>query len=85
MSASGSREPDLAERIMDNAAKRQSKRVNEPAHAPAAPGRDVLLALATAWSTSHGSPRPGGVLAVVTPPAAPLTFGVAASVRRTSR
>lgn len=71
---------------MDNAAKRQSKRVNEPAHAPAAPGRDVLLALATAWSTSHGSPRPGGVLAVVTPPpAAPLTFGVAASVRRTSR
>ncbi len=44
---------------MDNAAKRQSKRVNEPAHAPAAPGRDVLLALATAWSTSHGSPRAG--------------------------
>ena len=33
---------------MDNAVKHQSKRVVEPAHPPASPGRDVLLALATA-------------------------------------
>jgi hypothetical protein len=70
---------------MDNAAKRQSKRVIEPAVAPVAPGRDVLLALATAWSSSNGSPRAGAISAVATPPAAPRTFGIAASVRRTSR
>jgi hypothetical protein len=70
---------------MDNATKRQSKRVNEPAFAPVAPGRDVLLALATAWSSSHGGAHAGTVPAAATPPTAPRTFGVAASARRTSR
>jgi hypothetical protein len=59
---------------MDNATKRQSKRVNEPAVAPAAPGRDVLLALATAWSSSHGLPRAGALPAVAAPSAPPRTF-----------
>lgn len=59
---------------MDNAYKRQSKRVNEPAVAPLAPGRDVLLALATAWSSSHGGPG-AAVRAAITPPAAPHAFG----------
>jgi hypothetical protein len=58
---------------MDNA-KRQTKRVNEPAPAPAAPGRDVLLALATAWSQSHGAPRAGALTSVAAPAATPRTF-----------
>ena len=63
---------------MDNA-KRQNKRVNEPAPGPAnglpaAPGRDVLLALATAWSQSHGASREGVLTAVAASPAAPRTF-----------
>lgn len=70
---------------MDNAAKRQSPRANGPALAPAAPGRDVLLALATAWSSSNSGPRAGTIPAAAPPAAAPRTFGVAASVRRTSR
>jgi hypothetical protein len=70
---------------MDNTPKHPSPRANGPALAPAAPGRDVLLALATAWSTSHGGPRAGMVPAAPAPPAAPRTFGVAASARRTSR
>jgi hypothetical protein len=74
---------------MDNAYKRQSKRVNEPAAAPLAPGRDVLLALATAWSSSHGGPA-AAVRAVITPPAAAHAFGATglfgvASAGRTPR
>ena len=70
---------------MDNAARHQSKRVNEPAIAPAAQGRDVLLALATAWSSSHGGAHAGMIPAAVTPPPAPRTFGAAAWARRPSR
>jgi hypothetical protein len=68
---------------MDNANKRQSKRVNEPAPAPA-PGRDVLLALATAWSTSHGLPRAGALQAVAPSPTPRHTFP-AGHVTRWSR
>lgn len=73
---------------MDNAVKHQSKRVNEPALRPAAPGRDVLLALATAWSSSHSGSD--AVPADVTPSTAPRMFGVAgrraaATAGRTSR
>jgi hypothetical protein len=71
---------------MDNALKRQSLRANGPAPAPATPGRDVLLALATAWSSSHGGPRAGMVPAAATPPAAPrTTFGTGATAPRTAR
>jgi hypothetical protein len=72
---------------MDNAVKRQSKRVNEPAAAPLAPGRDVLLALATAWSFSHGGPDT--LRAALTPSTPPRTFGAghrsAVSAGRTRR
>jgi hypothetical protein len=70
---------------MDNATKRQTKRVNDPTLAQAAPGRDVLLALATAWSSSNGFQRAGGLGVAATSPAAPRTFGVTASTRRTGR
>ena len=69
---------------MDNATKRQSKRVNEPAPAPAPSGRDVLLALATAWSTSHGAPRAGMLTPVAAPATPPRTFP-AGHVARWSR
>jgi len=73
---------------MDNAINRQSKRVNEPALRPAAPGRDVLLVLATAWSSSHSDSD--AVPVAVTPSTAPRMFGVAgrratATAGRTSR
>jgi hypothetical protein len=76
----------LRSEVMDNPTKRQSKRVNEAAVAPLAPGRDVLLALATAWSSSNGA-HVGTVPAAATPPTAPSTLfgGVAAFARRTSR
>lgn len=70
---------------MDNAARRQSKRVNEPAHRPAAPGRDVLLALATAWSTSHGGPSVGLAGMRATPVAAARTFPAGHVTRRWAR
>lgn len=61
---------------MDNVAKLHTRRVTEPALAPLAPGRDVLLTLATAWSSSHGTS--GTFPAVVAPPAAPRTCEAAA-------
>jgi hypothetical protein len=67
---------------MDNPFKRQSNRVNEPALRPAAPGRDVLLALATAWSSSHG--YSSAAPAAVTPSAAPRTIGAAGAGCRTA-
>lgn len=69
---------------MDNAVKQQSNRVSGPTLAAAAPGRDVLLALATAWSSSHGGPRAGAVPAPAAP-RSPRTFAAAPFARRTSR